>query len=146
MKHRILSAAVLIALALAGPALAEKGGKKNGRSGGDEARATVRLPVRATVPAPARVIDCPPGLAKKNPPCIPPGQVNKVYPGAASRVYQVGDRIDDIYHRVIYPDRYNLPPLPLGQRYAIIGNQLVRIDSGTLKILDLIRAVDAILD
>lgn len=83
---------------------------------------------------------CPPGLAKKDPACIPPGQAKKAG-------VQVGKIYDgSVIHIVTKPGLYGLGPLVPGSRYAVIGNQLVRIDPQTNKVLSIIRLVDAILD
>lgn len=83
---------------------------------------------------------CPPGLAKKDPACTPPGQAKK----AGVRVGAVYDPAD--VHIVRMPGLYGLGPRVPGSQYAIIGNQLVRIDPDTYKVLSIIRLVDAILD
>ncbi|MDM7255240.1 MAG: hypothetical protein P3W90_000910 [Paracoccus sp. (in: a-proteobacteria)] len=83
---------------------------------------------------------CPPGLAKKDPACTPPGQAKK----AGVRVGAIYDPSD--VHIVRVPGLYGLGPLVPGSKYAIIGNQLVRIDPATYKVLSVIRLVDAILD
>ncbi|SHL79386.1 hypothetical protein SAMN05444389_101384 [Paracoccus solventivorans] len=88
--------------------------------------------------APATVMHCPPGLAKKSPSCIPPGQAKRL---------RVGSVLDwNRAHLVRRPGLYGLAGAPDGQRYAIVDGQLVRVDSGTAKVLAVIRAVEAILD
>lgn len=94
---------------------------------------------------------CPPGLAKKSPACVPPGLAKKRpahdYDDDDDFRWRRGDYIyDDDYRLIRYPDRYTLPPLRPGERYAIVGNQIVRINSETGRILDLIRLVDAVLN
>lgn len=85
---------------------------------------------------------CPPGLAKKSVACVPPGQARKVI-----GFYNTGDWIgDQDYHRITYPDRYSLPPLPVGQRYVILNGQIMIMTENNAKILTVIRAVQAILD
>ncbi|WP_167626654.1 RcnB family protein [Paracoccus luteus] len=85
---------------------------------------------------------CPPGLAKKSPACVPPGQARKM----DGRVV-VGDRIDwNHVHVVTRPGLYGLTEPPRGQRYAIVDGRLVRVDSGTARILSIIRLVEALLD
>ena len=84
---------------------------------------------------------CPPGLAKKNPPCVPPGQAEK---GVTTDQWQYRDRTGDVVDQddLIYLDdflRYNLPQLPFGQRYAIVDDRIVVIDSESYRILQLIR-------
>jgi hypothetical protein len=91
---------------------------------------------------------CPPGLAKKNPPCVPPGQANK---GVTTKQWVGRDRVGDVVDRddliflYDYP-RYDLPPLPYGQRYAVVGNQIVVVDTETYAILQLIQAFSALAD
>jgi len=85
---------------------------------------------------------CPPGLAKKSADCLPPGQIKKVY-----GYYKRGDSLSgQDYHSVIYPNRYNLPPLPVGERYVIVNNQIMVMQENNSRILDIVRAVQAILD
>jgi hypothetical protein len=102
--------------------------------------ALVTIP--ATMPALADSGNCPPGLAKKSLPCVPPGQAKK-----GARLFTPGDRIDGYdLHWIRYPDRYTLQPLDPGQRYVIVGNQLLSVSEETLEVIALIRLVDAILD
>lgn len=89
---------------------------------------------------------CPPGLAKKDPPCVPPGQANK---GVTPHQWPDRDRTGDVIDRsdLIYLDdfpRYGLPPLPDGQRYAVVDGQIVVIDPETYRILQWIRIFDAL--
>lgn len=91
---------------------------------------------------------CPPGLAKKNPPCVPPGQAKK---GATSAEWLDRDHAGDIVHQgeLIFLDdfvRYDLKPLPYGQRYALVDDQIVVIDRDSYKVLRLIRAFTALVD
>jgi hypothetical protein len=84
---------------------------------------------------------CPPGLAKKDPPCVPPGQAKK---GVTNDQWLNGDRTGDVIDRadLIYLDdfvRYELPPLPYGQRYAVVDDRIVVIEAESYKILQLIR-------
>lgn len=89
---------------------------------------------------------CPPGLAKKNPPCVPPGQAKK---GVTTDQWPGHDRIGDVIDRgdLIFLDdyvRYDLPPLPYGQRYAVVDDRIVVIDPESYQILQLIRAFTAL--
>lgn len=91
---------------------------------------------------------CPPGLAKKNPPCVPPGHAKK---GITADEWQGHAHVGDVIDRgdLIYLDdfvRYDLPPLPYGQRYAVIDNRIIVIDSESYQILQLIRAFTALVD
>ena len=86
---------------------------------------------------------CPPGLAKKDPPCVPPGQ--------AKKGYRIGDRYDHDYDHDDYLSdhdrlRYNLPRLPRGQSYYRVGDSLIRVDTETREILDLMEAFSRVLD
>lgn len=85
---------------------------------------------------------CPPGLAKKSPACVPPGQARK------RRDPRRGDRIDDYddYAWLHDYDRYDLPRLPRGQRYYVVGNRVYRVNQDTYEILDFVRALGAILN
>lgn len=83
---------------------------------------------------------CPPGLAKKSPACVPPGQAKR-------NAVRVGDVVDlRRVHIVTQPGAYGLSVPPSGDRYAIVDGRLVRVDSGTGKILSILRLIDAILD
>lgn len=89
---------------------------------------------------------CPPGLAKKNPPCVPPGQAKK---GVTSDQWLNRDRTGDVVQRsdLVYLDdfaRYDLPPLPFGQRYAVVDDRIVVIEAESYKILQLIRIFTAL--
>ena len=70
---------------------------------------------------------CPPGLARKNPPCIPPGHSLRSYD----------------YERIYDYDRYGLDRR--GSFYRV-GQLIYRADSDTFKILEVIGAVDDILN
>jgi len=96
----------------------------------------------AAGPALASPKGCPPGLAKKAVPCVPPGQAKKAYtyPGR-------GDYVTNYdYHLIRYPDRYGLDPLRPGERYYVVNGQILRVDQDTYEVLDVIRAVAALLD
>lgn len=87
---------------------------------------------------------CPPGLAKKSPACVPPGQAKKRRYHDPRR----GDRIDDYddYAWLRDYDRYDLPRLPQGQRYYVLGDRIYRVDQNTYEILDFVRALGAVLN
>lgn len=70
---------------------------------------------------------CPPGLAKKNPPCIPPGHSLRDYD----------------YERIYDYDRYRLDRR---HSYYRVGELIYRADPDTFKILEVIGAVDDILN
>lgn len=103
-------------------------------------------PVMMTGPALADAKGCPPGLAKKNPPCVPPGQAKK---GVTADQWLDRDRTGDVVRRadLVYLDdfgRYDLPRLPYGQRYAVVDDRIVVIDSESYRILSLVRAFTAL--
>lgn len=59
------------------------------------------------------------------------------------------DRTGEVIDRgdLIYLDdfvRYDLPPLPYGQRYAVVDDRIVVIDPESYKILQLIRTFTAL--
>lgn len=86
---------------------------------------------------------CPPGLAKKAIPCVPPGLAKKGF-----RYWHPGDFVDpsDDFHFIIYPDRYGLPPLGPGERYIVIGGQILKVDKATWEVITLFQAVEILLD
>lgn len=89
---------------------------------------------------------CPPGLAKKSPACIPPGQANIYQPEPEDWLHP-GDSIRDFdRHLIRYPDRYGLDPLRPGERYYVVNGQILRVSEETYEVLDVIRAVSALLD
>lgn len=120
--------------------------------------------------APLTVVDaayadtkgCPPGLAKKNPPCVPPGQAKKGMTTSHGNGGDHdtggdtdndgdndGDQVGKVIGRddLVYLDdynRYSLPALRNGQRYAVYDDQIVVIDAETYTILQLIRAFQAL--
>jgi hypothetical protein len=86
---------------------------------------------------------CPPGLAKKSPACVPPGQAKK----RRYRYPERGDRIDRYdYSWLRDYDRYDLPRLPRGQRYYVVGDRIYRVNQDTYEILDFVRAFSALLN
>lgn len=98
--------------------------------------------IAATGSARADNGNCPPGLAKKSVPCVPPGLAKK-----GVRHFAPGDDFGGYdTHWISYPDRYALPPLAPGERYVIIGNQILRVDEGTAQVIEFVRLVEAILD
>lgn len=78
---------------------------------------------------------CPPGLAKKSPACVPPG--------LAKNRYRVGDRISGDYIVIRDPGRWGLDP---DETYYRVGDQVLRVDRDTKRVLDLIGAAAAILN
>lgn len=139
-RFRMISAAVLsvaIAAPLAG--FAKEGNPGKARVKGIDNTVRIQKSAARTDEHTIIVANCPPGLAKKNPSCVPPGQ--------AKKGLVVGDIFDlkDI-HIVTRPGLYGLGEPPAGNRYAIVDGRLVRVDSGTGRLLSIIRLVDAILD
>jgi len=91
------------------------------------------LPLSAVAAPP----HCPPGLAKKAPPCVPPGLARK----------QRGDdgwRIDERYRRLDAPRRYGLDPR--WDYYLRDDGYVFRVDPETRAIIDLVDALDRLLD
>ncbi|WP_343082157.1 excinuclease ABC subunit A [Ostreiculturibacter nitratireducens] len=63
------------------------------------------------------------------------------------RFIRIGDSIyDRDYHLITRPGLYGLEPPRDGWGYYIVDGNLLRVDQDTYEVLDLIRAVDAILD
>ncbi len=81
---------------------------------------------------------CPPGLAKKSPPCVPPGQAKK---GVTE--WKQGDVVptDQINVWITLPYRYGLPPLGPGERYVVVGGQILKVDDQTYKVIALYKAL-----
>lgn len=89
---------------------------------------------------------CPPGLAKKSPACVPPGQAKKDRYATHDDIRR-GDRISDYaYHLIRFPDRYGLDPLRPGVGYYVVDGQILRVREDTYEVLDVIRAISALLD
>lgn len=84
---------------------------------------------------------CPPGLAKKNPPCVPPGL-------AKSDGWQEGEVVppEVVTHVIVYPWRYDLPPPGPGERYIVVGNQILKVDEDSYAVIALFQAIDILLD
>lgn len=82
---------------------------------------------------------CPPGATGAG--CLPPGQTKA---GAGVVVGQVLNL--KRAHIVSHPGRYGLGNAPSGNRYAIVGGHLVRVDAGSGKVLSILRMVDDVLD
>lgn len=98
---------------------------------------------------------CPRGLAKKHNGCRPPGHARRSFRDDDDgddgyRRYRSVDRGDYLrghdYRYISDPYRYQLEPLRRGERYAIIGDQVVRVDSSTGRILDLMTVARALLN
>lgn len=117
----------------------------------------------SAAPALADSKGCPPGLAKKSPACVPPGLAKK---GDHDRRYddrhdddrradyerdrrydwRVGDRWQDRddYIRIRDWDRYGLPRLGDGEAYYRVGDNVVKVDRDTMKVVGLMGLIGAI--
>ncbi len=84
---------------------------------------------------------CPPGLAKKNPPCIPPGQAKK---------YGIGQTIPENewseYEEYLLWEKLGLPRPGEGESYYMIGDQLLLLDRKTGQLINVIDALDELLN
>ncbi|WP_238991822.1 hypothetical protein [Gemmobacter caeruleus] len=120
----------LMTIALASPALAQGKGHGHGKEGKHGGHAVIAQSAG----------HCPPGLAKKSPACIPPGQAKKHQGGVT--VYRPGEVIDRDYIVIRDPGRYGLPD----GTYYRVGDYLYRVDRDTRAVLDLIGAVNTLLN
>lgn len=78
---------------------------------------------------------CPPGLARKNNGCLPPGQAKQI---------AIGQRIPSgvqYSYTVPQPVLSTLPAAPLGYRYAVVGNDVVLVNSDTNIISNILRGL-----
>ncbi len=82
--------------------------------------------------------DCPPGLADRDPACVPPGQAKKGVTTEEWTGYEVGDHIDRDDFTWIDVENYDLPELEPGERYAIVGDEVIIIDPTTYTVVALI--------
>lgn len=140
---RVCAATAIILSLAAAPALADDG-KHGKKHDSDRHHQSYRYK------------GCPPGLAKKNNGCLPPGLAKNYrsyddddddYRPRYRRVADRGGYLRDYDYRYIDdPYRYQLEPLRRGERYAIIGNQVVSVDSSTGRILDLMAVARALLN
>jgi hypothetical protein len=88
----------------------------------------------------ALIAGCPPGLAKKNPPCVPPGQARNQgvrYGNQVGDVLRVGD-----YIVIRDPRRYDLEQRA-GWNYYRDGHRILRVDSGTRRVLAVLELIEA---
>ncbi|HSV80968.1 MAG TPA: hypothetical protein VLK85_17350 [Ramlibacter sp.] len=120
---RIPLAAALVAALAAGTAFAEPGHGK-GRGHDDDRDPVVQHRIverHVVVPDDRGHAGCPPGLAKKHNGCLPPGQAKKLaigQPVPAGAVYVIPRHV-----------MVQLPPAPVGHRYAIVDNQVVLVSN-----------------
>lgn len=93
---------------------------------------------------------CPPGLATREPACVPPGLARQGVDtedriGPMTTRYYVGDVLNvDDFVTVTDLRRFGLQELPFGEQYAVIDGTLIRLDSDSYMILQLIRAAAAV--
>ena len=134
MLGRQISLALIAALALAGPALAE--GNGHGKK-----HKTDRAGNHGVVYAQPH---CPPGLAKKSPSCVPPGLAKDRAYHENDRVviYRQGDVIQRDYILIRDPLRYGL----IDGTYYRVGDYVYRVDRETNEVLALMGAVNALLN
>lgn len=96
---------------------------------------------------------CPPGLAKKSPACVPPGQAKTWHNPSADTLhdrwdpehglYWRGRNVDESFVFIEEPWRHGLDR---NYRYYRRDGYVLRVAPETGRILDLIGAVDALLD
>jgi Ni/Co efflux regulator RcnB len=143
-----LTIACALACALvAGPALAEKGGKGKGKGhqndqGQDESRGKSgkgshfadpqRVVVREYYGESHKSGRCPPGLAKKHNGCMPPGQAKK---------WQMGQPLprDVVFYEVPSSLVVKIGPPPSGYRYVRVAADILLIAVGTAMVVDAIQ-------
>ena len=101
---------------------------------------------------------CPPGLAKKSPACVPPGLAKKQdrehdhyrkyrrHDGDDYGDYRRGDRIPEVYERILFPRDYGLPDSEAETDYVIVDDVIFEVSKETREVIDLYRAVGAILN
>lgn len=111
---------------------------------------------------------CPPGLAKKSPACIPPGLAKKNkhddkayreheeehhreyrrYVGDDYGDYRRGDRIPDGYELILVPTEYGLSKrdYDYDSDYYVVDGVLYEVSRETREVIDLFRAVGAVLN
>lgn len=142
----------IVVLALAFPALAQKGGKddKPGHGHGGPPDKSATAPGRAGPPVTVVVADrdrrtvygyyrteyvagnCPPGLAKKNKGCLPPGQ--------AGKTWVVGQPLAPtvVYYPLPPPLVRQLEPPPPGYDYVRVDNDVVLMENANRMIIDIV--------
>jgi len=143
-----LTIAFTLACALvAGPALAEKGGKGKGKGqqndqgqedthgkGGKSSHfgEPQRVVVREYYGESHKSGHCPPGLAKKHNGCMPPGQAKK---------WQMGKPLprDVVYYEVPQTLVVKIGVPPSGYRYVRVAGDILMIAVGTAMVVDAIQ-------
>lgn len=108
------------------------------------ATAVTFLPYQAS----AQAKPCPPGLAKKNPPCVPPGLAKKGVTSEEylSHRYKTGEHLreDDAYQVLDNWWEYGLPDPQDDELYLLLDDEIFRVASATLKVLQAWQAVRAL--
>lgn len=123
---------ILVAVVMASPAMAEKGGK------GQKERPVLTYKVeekdRLVLQGYLQDVqkrNCPPGLAKKNRLCMPPGQYK--------RQYDVGDILPaNIFQSLPRGILKDLKPAPRDHRYVRVDQDVYLISAATRRIVDII--------
>ncbi|TFL17431.1 hypothetical protein [Jannaschia formosa] len=77
--------------------------------------------------------DCPPDIAADSPRCVPEA-------GLAAQVYSIGDVLDEDVP-LDPADRENIPPLEEDEAFAVLGDQLLRVEIETRRIRDVLDIV-----
>lgn len=134
MLMKQISVALVAAIAMAGPALAD--GKTHGKKHHKERHGVIYTQSH-----------CPPGLAKKSPACVPPGLAKdrvhcEVVRDDRVVIYRQGDVIRRDYILIEDPLRYGL----MDGTYYRAGDYVYRVDRNTHEVLALMGAVNAILN
>lgn len=147
----------VLALSLAAPAMAERGGNgfvvtiqpsHSGEGRGaynshDHREHYDRRDYR-------RADRCPPGLARKHNGCMPPGQYRKQEVRREDHRHHEWRRGDRLYgHDYHYVDdyhRYHLRRPPQGERYVVVGNQVLRVNSDTLAVIATVGLLSALMN
>jgi hypothetical protein len=144
----------VLAVGLAGPAAAAKGGKGKGKAKGKEGRpAAVMVKDKGKRDTVVVFTDrdrgavrtywidtyghgkCPPGLAKKHNGCLPPGQ--------AKKRYVVGRRLPaTVVYEPLPPVLVTrLGPAPRGYEYVVVDGDVLKLALGTRLVADAIRGI-----
>ena len=89
----------------------------------------------AAAPAAAQDLDCPPDVDADSPQCVPAS-------GLLAQVYSIGDILDEDVP-LDPADRADMPPLAEGEAFAVLGQQVLRVDIETRRIRDVLDIVPA---
>ena len=89
---------------------------------------------------------CPPGLIADRGHCIPPGHYRRA-DRDRDHHWRRGERLRRGEYRYINNyDAYHLRRLPRGERYVIVNNQVLRVNSNTLTVLGEVGLLNALLN